>query len=164
MKKHLKIFLSMLLLFQLTIAAKGSSTSNSSPLLCIPSDHSYTAEVEMLIEGKATGGLIIFYNNRYNSGILADSENILANLRSRQFVTESNVINNYVFLRLKNINNTVDMYYNNDGEKWTRIQNSIEVSSMHHNVLSGFMSLRIGLCAIGKGRVTFKKFIYKPII
>jgi xylan 1,4-beta-xylosidase len=150
MKKHLKIFLSMLLLFQLTIAAKGSSTSNSSPLLCIPSDHSYTAEVEMLIEGKATGGLIIFYNNRYNSGILADSENILANLRSRQFVTE--------------INNTVDMYYNNDGEKWTRIQNSIEVSSMHHNVLSGFMSLRIGLCAIGKGRVTFKKFIYKPII
>jgi len=147
----------------LTIKAKGNSTANSSPLLCIPSDHSYTVDVEMNIEGNAQGGLILFYNNNFNSGILADGKNILANLRGWKFITKHNTHNNHVFLRLKNINNTMDMFYSTNGEKWIKIENSIEVSSMHHNVLSGFMSLRIGLCSIGEGSVTFKNFTYKSI-
>jgi xylan 1,4-beta-xylosidase len=147
----------------LIIKAKGNSVANCSPLLCVPSDHCYLADVELFIEGNATGGLVLFYNNNFNSGILADSENVLANLRGWQFVTESKVIKNHVFLRLKNINNTVDMYYSTDGVKWNKIENSLEVSSMHHNVLSGFMSLRIGLCSIGEGIVRFKNFKYKPI-
>lgn len=52
-----------------------------SPLLYTPTDHSYMAEVEMIIEGEAKGGLVIFYNNRAYSGILADRENILANIK-----------------------------------------------------------------------------------
>lgn len=147
----------------LVIKAKGNSVGNCSPLLCIPSDHSYTAEVELFIEGNATGGLVLFYNNNYNSGILANNESVLANLRGWQFVTESKVIKNHVFLKLKNINNTVDMFYSTDGTKWNKIENSLEVSSLNHNVLSGFLSLRIGLCSIGEGSVKFKNFKYKPI-
>ncbi|HEX7411080.1 MAG TPA: family 43 glycosylhydrolase [Bacteroidales bacterium] len=147
----------------LVISAKGNSAGNCSPLLLIPSDHSYIAEVELAIEGKAIGGLVLFYNNSSYSGILADNENILANIHGWEFPTGKNVINNHVFLRLKNINNTVDMYYSTDGEKWNKVENSLEVSAMHHNVLGGFMSLRIGLCSIGEGSVTFKNFTYKPI-
>jgi xylan 1,4-beta-xylosidase len=147
----------------LTIKAKGNSIGNCSPLLCVPSDHSYISEVELFIEGNATGGLVLFYNNNFSSGILADSVNVLANLRGWQFVTESKVIKNHVFLRLKKINNTVDMFYSTDGVKWSKIENSIEVSAMNHNVLGGFMSLRIGLCSIGEGSVRFKNFTYKPI-
>jgi xylan 1,4-beta-xylosidase len=147
----------------LVLNGKGNAVGECSPLLCVPSDHSYTAEVELFIEGKATGGLVLFYNNNYHSGILADSENILANLRGWQFATEKNVIKHHVFLRLENRNNTVDMFYSFDGVKWIKIQNSLDVSAMHHNVLSGFMSLRIGLCSIGDGTVKFKNFKYKPI-
>jgi xylan 1,4-beta-xylosidase len=132
-------------------------------LLCVPSDHSYTAEVEFFIEGNATAGLVLFYNNNFSSGILADSANVLANLRGWQFVTESKVLKQHGFLRLKKINNTVDMFYSTDGVKWTKIENSIEVTAMHHNVLGGFMSLRIGLCSTGDGSVKFKNFTYKPI-
>jgi beta-xylosidase len=121
------------------------------------------AEVELFIEGKATGGLILFYNNSAFSGILANNEHILANIHGWQFETEKNVIRNHVFLRLKNINNTVDMYYSTDGVQWNKIENSLEVSGMHHNVLNGFISLRIGLCSMGDGKVTFKNFKYKPI-
>lgn len=148
----------------LVIKAKGHSVGECSPLLCIPSDHSYTAEVELFMDGNATGGLVLFYNNSYHSGILADNRNILANLRGWQFPTEKNVINNHVFLRLKNINNTVDMYYSLDGVNWNKIESSVEVSGLNHNVLSGFMSLRIGLCSMGNGSVKFKNFRYKPII
>jgi len=113
--------------------------------------------------GVTPGGLVLFYNNNFNSGILADNENVIANLRGWQFPTEKNVIKNHVFLRLKNINNTVDMFYSTNGVKWNKIENSLDVSAMHHNVLSGFLSLRIGLCSIGDGNVKFKNFKYKPI-
>jgi len=147
----------------LVMKGKGDAVGNCSPILFVPSDHSYTAEVEMTIEGNAIGGLVLFYNNNFNSGILADSKNILANLRGWQFPTEKNVIQNHAYLRLKNINNTVDMYYSLDGKKWNKIENSVDISGLHHNVLSGFISLRIGLCSIGEGTVTFKNFKYEPI-
>jgi len=145
----------------LAIRAKGNSVGDSSPLLTIPSDYSYIAQVELFIEGEATGGLVLFYNESAYSGILADQENILANLRGWQFPTEKQVIRNHVFLRLKNMHNTVDMFYSVDGENWRKIENSVEVSALHHNVLGGFLSLRIGLCSIGVGKVSFKNFKYR---
>lgn len=147
----------------LTMKAKGNSVGNCSPLLCIPTDHSYTAEVEMIIDNDAIGGLVLFYNNNYFSGILADKENVLTNLRGWQFPTEKNVLKNHVFLRLKNLNNTVDMFYSLDGKNWIKTENSLEVSSINHNVLGGFLSLRIGLCSMGSGSVTFKNFRYTAI-
>ncbi len=147
----------------LVVRAKGNSVGNCAPLLCIPSHHSYTAQVELLIEGNATGGLVLFYNNNAHSGILADNENILADLLGWTFVTEKSVIRKQVFLKLKNVNNTVDMFYSIDGEKWIKIENSVEVSSYNHNVLSGFLGLRIGLCSFGTGSVTFKNFIYNQL-
>jgi xylan 1,4-beta-xylosidase len=147
----------------LSVRATGNTIGNSSPLLCIPEDHSYTVDVEVLIEGKATAGLALFYNSTASSGILANNEDVGADLRGWRAPAEKNVVNNHVFLRLKNIENTVDMYYSKDGVKWNKIENSFEVSGMHHNVLSGFLSLRIGLCSIGEGKVTFKNFKYTPI-
>jgi len=144
----------------LIMNGKGSDVSNCSPLLTIPTHHSYTADVKLQIEGDAIGGLVLFYNERAYSGILADKHNVLANLRGWQFVTEKEVVNKEVYLRLKKTSNIVDMYYSADGEEWMKIENSFDCSAYHHNVLSGFMSLRIGLCAIGNGKVKFKNFNY----
>nr|WP_321378720.1 family 43 glycosylhydrolase [uncultured Bacteroides sp.] len=147
----------------LDIKGKGGFTGNCSPLLCVPSDHSYTAEVEMTIEGEATGGLVLFYNNSANSGILANSNDVITNMRGWHFSSNPNVINRHVFLRLRNIENTVDMYYSTDGKNWIKGGSSVEVSSLNHNALSGFISLRIGLCAIGNGIVSFKNFKYEAV-
>ncbi|MGF7043012.1 family 43 glycosylhydrolase [Mucilaginibacter lappiensis] len=148
---------------RLSVNAKGNSVADCSPLLLVPSSHSYVAQVELQMEGEAIGGLVLFYNGNTYSGILADKENILANLKGWQFPTVRSVIKRHVFLRLKNINSTVDMFYSVDGKKWVKIENSVEVSSYNHNVLGGFVSLKLGLCSIGNGAVTFKNFIYKPI-
>ncbi|MCX7985227.1 MAG: family 43 glycosylhydrolase [Bacteroidetes bacterium] len=148
----------------LIIKGKGTSIAECSPLLCTPTDHSYIASVELYIEGGTTGGLVLFYSPKAYSGILADSLNILVNLRGWQFITEKNVIYRHVHLRLRNKNNIVDMYYSTDGNRWEKIENSTEVSAYHHNVLSDFLSLRIGLVAYGNGKVTFKNFHYEPII
>lgn len=145
------------------VQSKGSSVGDCSPLLYIPTDHSYTADVEIEIQGNAIGGLVLFYNTNFYSGILADTTSILANLRGWQFPTEKNVMHNHVFLRIQNTKNIVDMFYSIDGTHWEKIENSVDVSGLHHNVLGGFLSLRIGLCSIGNGSVTFKNFNYTPI-
>lgn len=147
----------------LVVKGKGKGVGDSSPLVCVPVGHSYMADVEMDIEGNAVGGLVLFYNSNYYSGILADKENILANLRGWQFPTEKNVHKRHVYLRLKNINNNVDMFYSLDGKDWKKIENSAEVSSYNHNALSGFLGLRIGLCAVGDGSVSFKNFKYTQL-
>lgn len=95
--------------------------------------------------------------------ILANNTNIFVDLRGWEFPTEKNAIKNHVHLKLKNIENTVDIFYSTDGKNWNKIETSVEVSGLHHNVLSGFLSLRIGLCAIGAGKVQFKEFKYKPL-
>ncbi|UII33080.1 family 43 glycosylhydrolase [Fulvivirga ulvae] len=145
------------------IIAKGGSIPESLPLLTIPADHSYSAQVEIEIEGDAIAGLVLFYNHKIYSGILADHKNILANLRGWQFPTEKDVINDHVYLKLKNVNNVVDMYYSTDGTRWVKIENSFDASGYHHNVLSDFLSLRIGLVSMGRGKVRFKDFKYEPI-
>ncbi|HON51919.1 MAG TPA: family 43 glycosylhydrolase [Bacteroidales bacterium] len=145
------------------IKSKGTNIAESSPLLYVPAHNSYSAEVEIEIRGNAQAGLIMFYNQQCYSGILADSTNILTNLRGWQFVTEPNTINRHVFLRLINRNNTVDMYYSIDGVSWIKTTNSTEVSGYHHNVLSGFLSLRIGLVSMGTGSVQFKNFKYQAL-
>lgn len=147
----------------LVVRGKGNMTANCSPLLCVPADHSYTAEVELNIEGDATGGLVLFYNSGANSGILANSKDVITNMRGWHFASNPNVIDKHVFLRLKNIENTVDMYYSIDGKEWIKGGSSVEVSSINHNAFSGFISLRIGLCAIGNGTVKFKNFKYQAI-
>jgi xylan 1,4-beta-xylosidase len=145
------------------ISGKGTNIANSSPLLTVPLGQDYIAQVELEIEGNAIGGLVLFYNEQASSGILANHKSILANLRGWQFETEPNKIDRKVALKIKNIHHAVDMFYSTDGNNWHKIENSLEVSGLHHNVLSGFMSLRIGLCSIGEGAVTFKKFTYEPV-
>ncbi|MBR10438.1 MAG: beta-xylosidase [Rickettsiales bacterium] len=147
----------------LVMKGKGSSVFATAPLLFIPKDHSYSVQVEMTMEKDAIGGLMLFYNNNAFSGIMADDKNILANLRGWQFATEKDVTEGHVFLKLTNNQHHVDMHYSLDGINWTKIENSFEASGYHHNILSGFMSLRIGLVALGDGEVTFNNFQYESL-
>ena len=149
--------------YSLTIKGKGDSMASCSPLLYTPTDHSYSAEVEMFIEGNATGGFSLFYNKSANSGFLADTKNLIVNIHGWQFQTKSNVLKGHVFLRMKNINNNVDLYYSLNGNDWIKIENSLEISGFHHNAFGGFLAVRIGLCSMGEGSVKFKNFKYIPI-
>ena len=81
----------------------------------------------------------------------------------KKIVVTDMVKNHYVFLKLRNINNTVDMFYSADSGNWNKIENSLEVSSLNHNVPGGFLSLRIALYSIGDGSVSFRNFKYKAI-
>jgi len=147
----------------LSINTKGNHVGECSPLLCIPQDHSYDVQVEMEMEGSAKGALVLFYNDRTFSGIAADKDNIFSIIRDWTNPTEKKSGVSHVYLKLQNRNHLVNMYYSLDGKKWQKIENSLEVSGYHHNALGGFMSLRIGLCSIGTGKVIFRNFKYNAV-
>lgn len=147
----------------LILNAKGTDIVSSCPLLVTPQNHAYSVSVEIETEGEAIAGLMLFYSNKIYSGILADSKNVLSNLRGWQFITEENVHNNHVFIKLANNRNVVDMYYSTDGKSWNKTSNSFDISGYHHNVLSEFLAVRIGLVSMGNGKVKFKNFKYDVI-
>ena len=57
----------------------------------------------------------------------------------------------------------VDLFYSLNGKHWLKIENSFEISGLHHNAFGGFMGVRIGLCSIGEGEVNYKNFKYSSI-
>jgi beta-xylosidase len=65
-------------------------------------------------------------------------------------------------LRVVNDRQEVDFYYQLPGEPWRRMEESAEISGMHHNVLGGFLDVRPALFAAGSGQATFRGFRYWP--
>jgi len=54
-------------------------------------------------------------------------------------------------------------YSHDEGRNWTVHGTRMEVSGMHHNVFGGFLSLRAGLYAVGKGAVRLRDFRYRAV-
>jgi beta-xylosidase len=54
----------------------------------------------------------------------------------------------------------VVVFYRDDGKNWELFDKGFEVSGYHHNILSGFSSLMVGLAASGEGDVIFSRFRY----
>jgi xylan 1,4-beta-xylosidase len=68
-----------------------------------------------------------------------------------------------VRLKLVNRDNVATFHYAVDGGPWVQHPWQMEVSGFHHNVFGGFLSLRIGLFAAGRGEVRFSDFAYRGL-
>ena len=67
-------------------------------------------------------------------------------------------------LLLINNEGIVSFYYSiDDGKSWKKYHRSNDITSMNHNAYGGFLSLRLGLFAIGEGKVKFRNFQYKKM-
>ena len=130
----------------------GESPGESFPLLCIPSLHSYMAQVDIEMEEGAKGGLTLFYNENAFIGFSADkSHAYYSNSKHWQRPVHDFDSSGKVSLRLLNQDGIVSFYYSIDGGKtWKKSDRGADVTSMNHNAYGGFLSLRLGLFAIGK--------------
>jgi xylan 1,4-beta-xylosidase len=58
----------------------------------------------------------------------------------------------------------VTFRYSFDGGKtWILHGTRMEVSGIHHNVFGGFLSLKVGVYAAGKGTVRLRDFRYRAL-
>jgi beta-xylosidase len=66
-------------------------------------------------------------------------------------------------LRVRNDRHIVSFHTSADGADWTRFDRGMEVSGYHHNVRGGFLMLRPGLYAAGRGEARFRNFTYRAL-
>jgi xylan 1,4-beta-xylosidase len=146
----------------LRLAGQGKGPADASPLLFVAGDRSYEVTVELEIEGAAQGGLLLFYNEKLFCG-LGLSEGKLHAWRIGQeerWPPGGPATTRRLHLRAINDENVVTFFHSPDGKSWTK-ERSFEVAGYNHNVADGFLSLRPGIYAAGKGHITFRNLTYR---
>ena len=146
----------------LQLAGEGTGPADSSPLLFVAGDRSYDVSVEIEIDGAAQGGLLLFYNEKLFCG-LGLSEGKLHAYRIGQeerWPPGGPATTRRLHLRAVNDENVVTFFHSLDGKSWTK-ERSFEVAGYNHNVADGFLSLRPGIYASGKGAATFRNLTYR---
>lgn len=149
----------------LVVQGKGTSPRDCSPLSFVCGDHAYEIQVELELRGEATGGLLLFYNDKLYAGLGMSDTHLIMHREGfdRPWWTKPPELGQRVFIRLTNDRNIVTLQTSPDGQTWTRFPAGMEVSGYHHNVAYGFLSLRPALYAAGAGAVVFRNFTYRAL-
>ncbi len=147
----------------LTMKAKGNDPTSSSPLLFIAGDHRYELTVRVNLKGKATAGLLLYYNSSMFAGIGCDSTLKYRYRRGETKRCGSRHGDRPMWLRVRNIDNILTAYTSYDGVKWRKEQWAIDLSGCNHNTLGDFQSVLPGLFAQGEGSVEFSDFNYRKL-
>ena len=143
----------------LMLKAAGTTPSDSRPLLLIPGDTGYEFECEVEIDPGVNAGLLLFYDEKLYCGLAFDQKTLLApqygEMRGRPEPSPGRRLR----IRTTNDRHTVTHHTSVDGGRtWKRFERSMDVSGYHHNVRWGFLSLKPGLYAAGKGEARFRDF------
>jgi xylan 1,4-beta-xylosidase len=148
----------------LIIKGKGSSVANCSPLTFIVGDRSYEASVILEPSEGAQAGVVLFYNERGFCGVGFSTKQMFTyNYAEEHGWMRQDMATKTVHIKVTNRNNVVTFHYSHDGTSWTQHPWQMEVSGFHHNVLGGFLSLKVGIYCAGDGEVTVRNFNYRGI-
>lgn len=148
----------------LSIKGKSNDITDGRLMLTIPMDTSYEATVDIRLSHQGTAGLMLFYNEQAYAGITSSRQQISVVRNHGDVETLPNHWGIRLSLRITNRSNHVTFALSNNGRKsWHVLANDVDVSSLHHNMYGGFLSLRIGLLSSGAGTPTFSRFDYKSL-
>lgn len=148
----------------LTLAGKGTSPQDCSPLVQQVGDRAYDVSVELELVGAATGGLLLFFNDRLFLGMGIDGQKMVTYRGGKpSYWAEPAPSLRRLFLRIVNDHQIVTFYYSTDGKAWARHGVRNEVSGYNANTMDDLLSLRPALFATGGGSVGFRRFTYKAL-
>lgn len=149
----------------LELAGEGDSPTNSSPLTCIAVDRAYQVEVTLDLMGEVEGAFLLYYSLKAFVGVGFTGEQA----KTYQYATTEEwasvpLQGNKIRGRITNNRNVITYHYSIDeGKTWRRHPTRMEVSGLNHNVFGGFLSLKVGICALGNGTVRLSRFTYRAM-
>lgn len=146
----------------MTLAGKGASPADCSPLAVVAGDRGYEATVTLEIGVHGEGGLLLFYSERMFVGVgFTPTRRLTFNYGQEQTWMRADMATSTVTIRVRNERDVVTFSHSHDGKAWTQHPWQMEVSGMHHNVLGGFSSLRPAIYSAGPGSVRVRDFRYR---
>jgi xylan 1,4-beta-xylosidase len=148
----------------LILQAKGSGPGDCSPLTQQVGDRAYEVQVELELVGKATGGLLLFFDDRLFLGMGIDGQRMTTYRGGKaSYWPEPAPPARKLHMRISNQDQIVTFHYSVDGTTWTRHGVRSEVSGYNANTVDDLLSLRPALFAAGEGSVVFRNFRYRAL-
>lgn len=152
---------------KLALQAKGTHFTESRLMGVNPMDKEYTTQV-YLEPGAGSIGSFTYcyhtYEDRFMySGFRYDGETLYfrIDMYNRELVIPLADKPAGLYLRMDKVRQNLRFYYSADGESWTKIEVSLDVTGYNHNVIGGYGAPRITLGAEGTGQVIFRDFRYE---
>ncbi|MBC7670506.1 MAG: family 43 glycosylhydrolase [Gemmatimonadaceae bacterium] len=148
----------------MTLKGAGEAPSTGAPLIFVNGDQAYEIECEIEVDADTRAGLILFYDRQLYCGLGFDTKNFVTHQYGIERGRPANPQGSKMLMRLKNDRHIVSFHTSGDGgATWKRFDRGMEVSGYHHNVRGGFLMLKPGLYAAGKGSARFKGFKYRAL-
>lgn len=148
----------------LHLAARGTAPADSSPLLLIAGDQAYEFASTIEIDPETTAGLLLFYDQALYCGLGFDAKAFVTHQYGMERGRPANPHGRRLRMRVRNDRHIVSLHTSgDDGQTWQRFDRGMEVSGYHHNVRGGFLMLRPGLYAAGKGEARFRDFRFRVL-
>jgi xylan 1,4-beta-xylosidase len=149
----------------LTLKGAGEAPSTGAPLIFVNGDQAYEIECEIDIDPDTRAGLILFYDRQLYCGLGFDAKNFVTHQYGIERGRPANPHGAKMLMRLRNNRHIVSFHTSGDGgATWKRFDRGMEVSGYHHNVRGGFLMLKPGLYAAGKGSARFRNFKYRALV
>lgn len=150
----------------LTLRAQGDHFKVSNLCGVAPMDKEYSTQIYMEPGDGAVGSFTYCYHTyedrfmysgfRYGDGTLY----FRIDMYNRELVIPLPEVPRGLYLRMDKVRQNVRFYYSTDGENWTKVEVSLDVTGYNHNVIGGYGAPRITLGAEGTGDVVFRQFRY----
>jgi beta-xylosidase len=147
----------------LALAARGTAPKDSPPLTFIAPDQAYELEAEIECPADGRAGLLLFYDKQLYCGLSFDGRAFVTHQYGMERGRPANPHGRRLFMRLRNDRHIVTFWTSGDGKSWVKFDRQMEVSGYHHNVRGGFMALRPGLFAAGRGEARFRNLAYRAL-
>lgn len=152
----------------LEMKGKGESPSDGRLLLATATDKCYETQVEITTGKGNQGGLLLYYNEKAYAGIVSDGKTFTVYRGEKEPLTKPSIFGKTFIAKILNQGNRLTISASKDGKGWTTIQTvlaeNLDVSSLNHNVYKGFHALRPALYSGGKGKASFRNFLYRNAI
>lgn len=132
--------------------AMGAKLAESNRIFCYAQNHAYEVSVEVEADTTAEIGLLLYANANQTVGISLKNKIIGAYGMGSATKPQIKVSQNKTFIKIKNQNLDISLYYSSDGKTWKKYPNSYEIS--------GFGNTSPMLFGVGSGKITFKDFRY----
>lgn len=147
----------------LWLQGKGRTPADGRILLVTAQDAAYEIETELMVPDGAAGGLVLFYNERAFLALAADGARQLTVYAGGTSHRQAFAARGPIALKIVNRDNRCELWAKGGRSEWRMLARDLDVSGMHHNNLKGFLALRPGLFAAGRGEVRFQYFTYRPL-
>lgn len=149
---------------RLSIDGKGNDATNGRLLMVNATDTCYEVTADVMPSKKATGGLLLFYNEKAHTGITLHGSEASIVLNGENLGSYRINARKGCAIRIRNRRGKAEFAVSTDNRRtWQVLSSLLDASTLHHNRYGQFLSLRVALLAAGPGTTQFARFTYKAL-